>query len=79
MSNFNKLAYGAYFDEGEYDRWLDGGQAYGFNKNDAVRLTKLFADEAAKRKAKLMFMVDLTRFLSLIKCLIFKKICYHGQ
>ena len=55
MSNFNKLAYGAYFDEGEYDRWLDGGQAYGFNKNDAVRLTKLFADEAAKRKAKLMF------------------------
>jgi hypothetical protein len=59
MNRFEKAAYGGYFPEGEYDRWLDGGPAYGLDKQKMIDLTRLFAAEAAKRKAILKFYSDM--------------------
>ena len=55
MNRFEKAAYGGSFDEGEYDRWVDGGPAWGLDKQKMIDLTRLFAEEAAKRKATLQF------------------------
>ena len=55
MNRFEKAAYGGSFDEGEYDRWVDGGPAFGLDKQKMIELTRLFANEAAKRKAILKF------------------------
>jgi len=58
MNRFEKAAYGGDDEYGEYDRWADGGPAWGLNKQKMIDLTRLFTAEAARRKAQLLFHAD---------------------
>jgi len=58
MNRFEKAAYGGDDEYGEYDRWSDGGPAWGLNKQKMIDMTRLFAAEAARRKAQLQFHSD---------------------
>lgn len=58
MSRFEKAAYGGEDEHGEYDRWYDGGPAFGLGKQKMIDMTRLFAAEAARRKAQLQFHSD---------------------
>ena len=58
MNRFEKAAYGGDDEYGEYDRWSDGGPAWGLNKQKMIDMTRLFATEAARRKAQLQFHSD---------------------
>ena len=58
MNRFEKAAYGGDDEYGEYDRWADGGPAWGLNKQKMIDMTRLFATEAARRKAQLQFHSD---------------------
>lgn len=61
MNRFEKAAYGG-SDDGfaglpgvEWERWMDGGYPDMLSPTRAAELTRLFADEAAKARAKLTF------------------------
>ena len=58
MNRFEKAAYGGDDEYGEYDRWSDGGPAWGLNKQKMIDMTRLFATEAARRKSQLQFHSD---------------------
>jgi len=58
MNRFEKAAYGGADEHGEYDRWYDGGPAFGLSKQKMIDMTRLFAAEAARRKAQLQFHSD---------------------